>query len=172
METNSSIYNLQDLLNLNNAQISSSEIELKSKLIQWANVANSMQLKMILKKYISFTSQHLHKMDDFLEAEKIISIQTVNPIMTAYIKLIDEKLELCKNPEIKDVCVLAGIQSICHFKISNLGTAKAYSKLLGLEDLAKIFFESEVNEKLIDDELTQLAMFEVNSSAISPLNLA
>lgn len=172
MEANTSINSLQDLLNLNTAQFSSAEIELKRKLLQWANIASSMQLKMIMKKYINFTSQHLQRMDTFLEQEKILSVGSTNPIMLALIKLIDEKLEACKNPEIKDVCILAGIQSICHFKISSYGTAAAYAKLVGQENFSKVFYESEINEKHIDDELTQLASFEINTNAVAPLNLA
>jgi ferritin-like metal-binding protein YciE len=172
MEANLSINNLQDLLDLNTSQFSSAEIELKRKLLEWANNASSIQLKMIMKKYISFTSQHLQRMDLFLEQEKILSVNRDNPIMLAYIKLIDEKLMICKNPEIKDACILAGIQAICHFKISSYGTAAAYAKLLGLANFAQIFFESEVNEKHVDDELTQLAMYEINTLAMTPLNLA
>lgn len=172
MEANLNINSLQDLLDLNTSQFSSAEIELKRKLLEWANIASSMQLKMIMKKYISFTSQHLQRMDTFLEQEKILSVNSSNPIMLAFIKLIDEKLEACKNPEIKDACVLAGVQSICHFKISSYGTAAAYAKLIGQEEFARVFYESEVNEKHIDDELTQLASYEINTNALSPLNLA
>ncbi|MBC7565449.1 MAG: DUF892 family protein [Pedobacter sp.] len=171
MEANVSINNLQDLLDLNTSQFSSAEIELKKKLLQWANTASSMQLKMIIKKYISFTSQHLQSMDTFLQNEKILSVSSANPIMLAFIKLIDEKLEVCKNPEVRDACVLAGIQLICHFKISSYGTAAAYAKLIGKEEFAKVFFESEVNERHIDDELTQLAIYEINTNAMTPLNL-
>lgn len=172
MEANLSINSLQNLLDLNTSQFSSAEIELKRKLLEWANIASSMPLKMIMKKYISFISQHLQRVDTFLEQEKILSVNRTNPIMLAYIKLIDDKLEACKNPEIKDACVLAGIQSICHFKISSYGTAAAYARLVGLEDFARVFYESEVNEKHIDDELTQLAIYEINTRALSPLNLA
>ncbi|MBB5638376.1 ferritin-like metal-binding protein YciE [Pedobacter cryoconitis] len=172
MEAKLSINNLQDLLDLNTSQFSSAEIELKRKLLEWANIASSMQLKMILKKYISFTSQHLQRMDTFLEQEKILSVNRTNMIMLAFIKSIDEKLEACNNPEIKDACVLAGIQSICHFKISSYGTAAAFAKLLGLLEFANVFYESEVNEKHIDDELTQLASYEINIHAMTPLNLA
>ncbi|ALL06259.1 hypothetical protein AQ505_12605 [Pedobacter sp. PACM 27299] len=171
MEAKLSINNLQDLLDLNTSHFSSAEIELKRKLLEWANIASSMQLKMILKKYISFTSQHLQRMDTFLEQEKILSVTRTNTIMLAFIKSIDEKLEACKNPEIKDACILAGIQSICHFKISSYGTAAAFAKLIGLSEFANVFYESEVNEKHIDDELTQLASYEINTNAMTPLNL-
>ncbi|MGY4386462.1 ferritin-like metal-binding protein YciE [Pedobacter sp. UYP24] len=171
MEANLSINNLQELLDLNTSQFSSAEIELKRKLIEWANNVSSMQLKMILKKYINFTTQHLQRMDDFVEKEKINSESRTNPIMLAFINVIDEKSAACKNPEVKDACLLAGVQSICHFKISSYGTAASFAKLAGLEKFASIFYESEVNEKHIDDELTQLATYEINANAMKPLSL-
>lgn len=80
MEANLSINSLQGLLDLNTSQFSSAEIELKRKLLEWANIASSMQLKMIMKKYISFNSQHLQRMDTFLEQEKILSVNRTNAI--------------------------------------------------------------------------------------------
>ena len=171
MEANVSINNLQDLLDLNTSQFLSGETALKSKLIEWANIASSMQLKLIMKKYINFTSQHLQKMDTFLQLEESISVQLVNPIMLAYISLIDQKMDLCKNPEIKDACILSGLESICHYKISCYGTAVAHANLIGKVDLVKIFQESEINERHIDDELKQLAFYEINTNALILLNL-
>jgi ferritin-like metal-binding protein YciE len=171
MEAKLILNSLQDLLDLNTSQFSSAESELKTKLLEWANVASSMQLKMSLKKYIGFTIQHLQRMDAFLEQEKILSVDRTNTIMLAFISSIEEKLQACTTPEIKDACILAGVQSICHFKISSYGTAAAFARLVGLTEFANVFYESEVNEKHVDDELTQLAAYEINTNALTPLNL-
>ena len=92
-------------------------------------------------------------------------------IMLSFIHSLDQKIEACTNPEGKDACILAGVQSICHFKISSYGTAAAFAMQVGLAKFAHVFYESEINEKHIDDELTQLAIYEINNNALSPLNL-
>jgi ferritin-like metal-binding protein YciE len=94
-----------------------------------------------------------------------------NPIMLAFIKETDECLASCTNAAIKDACILACIQEINHYKISFYGTGAEFSTLLELEKSANMFREAEVNEKHIDDHLSQLAKYEINKKAKSPLSL-
>jgi len=42
---------------------------------------------------------------------------------------------------------------------------------LGMEKYAAVFHESEINEKQIDDRLTQLAEHEINIKAKAPIIL-
>ena len=51
------------------------------------------------------------------------------------------------------------------------GTAAAFAKALGNDKFAAIFHEAEVNEKLIDIRLSQLAEQEINSKAKAPIVL-
>ena len=60
---------------------------------------------------------------------------------------------------------MAVVQNINHFKISTYGTAAAFANTLGMSKTAVLFHECEINEKQIDDRLTQLAEFEINNEA-------
>jgi ferritin-like metal-binding protein YciE len=91
--------------------------------------------------------------------------------MHAFIEETGEKLSNCTDPEIKDACLLASIQAINHFKISMYGTAAAFANALEMDKQACLFHEAEVNEKQIDDRLTQLALYEINNHAKSPVTL-
>ena len=91
--------------------------------------------------------------------------------MFAFIEEINEKLLQCIDNEVKDACLLAGIQGINHYKISIYGTAAAFTSDLGMEEFSVLFHEAEVNEKQIDDRLSQLALFEVNKNARAPIVL-
>ena len=73
--------------------------------------------------------------------------------------------------EVKDACLLACIQAINHYKISSYGTAAAFAIALGMEKAAAVFHEAEINEKHIDDRLSQLAEYEVNTKAKTPILL-
>jgi len=91
--------------------------------------------------------------------------------MHAFIEEAEEKLNACTDAEVRDACLLACIQSINHFKISTYGTAAAFAKALDMENQAVIFHEAEINEKQIDDRLSQLAEFEINVKAKAPIVL-
>ena len=85
--------------------------------------------------------------------------------MQAFIKETTEKLAACADAEVKDACLLACIQSVNHFKISAYGTAAAFARALDMDKQAAVFYEAEINEKQIDDRLSQLAEYEINGRA-------
>jgi ferritin-like metal-binding protein YciE len=167
-ENNVTLSTLQHLLDYDASQFSSAEIQLKTILPEWINNAESLKLKGVLEKYLNLIQEHLTKIEDFFEQEKISSLSINNRIMKAYIEETEEKLSYCSDFEVKDACLLASIQAINHFKISIYGTAAAFAKTLRLEKYAEIFHEIEVNEKQIDDRLSQLAEFEINIRAKEP----
>jgi len=165
------ITTLQNLLDYDARKFTSAEIQLKNSLTEWINLASSVKLKTVLQKYQHLVIEHIEKMDNFFEAEEIKSLSLVNRVMQAFIKETVEKLNDCTDAEVRDACLLAGIQAINHYKISIYGTAAAFAKALEMEKYAALFHESEVNEKQIDDRLTQLAEHEINSRAKAPIVL-
>jgi ferritin-like metal-binding protein YciE len=164
-EDNTVINNLHNLLDFDARKFISAEVELKNKLPGWITMAGSLKLKSVLQKYLDCVQQHVQKMEAFYEAEKIISVNLANRIMLAFIAEADEKLTYCKETAISDACLLANIQSINHFKISAYGTAAAFANALNMQKQAALFHEAEINEKKIDDRLSQLAEHEININA-------
>ena len=170
MENNPTITSLHNLLDSDSSKFTSAEVQLKKKLPEWNNAAVSLKLKAVLHKYLDLTQQHLEKLESFFEEEKEInSLSVNNRIMEAFVDETDEKLQNCADTGVKDACLLACVQAINHFKISTYGTAAAFAKVLGMEKAAALFHEIEVDEKQIDDRLSQLAKFEINAQAIVPL---
>ena len=168
---NPTITTLHNLLDYDARKFTSAEIQLENSLPQWINKAGSLQLKTVLQKYLGFVKQHVQKLEGFFEEEKISSLSLTNRVMRAFIEEAEEKLSNCSDAAIKDTCLLASIQAINHFKISTYGTAAAFAKALGMEKQAAIFHEAEVNEKQIDDRLSQLAEHEINIKAKAPILL-
>lgn len=165
------ITTLQQLFDYDTSKFTSSEIHLKSSLVEWIEKARSLQLKNALQKYLDFVQQHIQKLEDFYEEEKISSPRVGHRVMQAFIEETAEKLSNCSDAGVKDACLLACIQAISHFKISAYGTAAAFAKALGMEKQAAIFHEAEINEKQIDDRLSQLAEYEINNKAKTPIVL-
>ena len=170
-ENNPTITNLHHLLDYDARRFTSAEIHLRNQLPIWRDQSNSLKLKTVLQKYFDFIELHINKLEEFFVDENISSLSLSNRIMKAIIEETNEKLSICTDPEVKDACLLAGIQSINHFKISTYGTAAAFAKSLGMEKYAVVFHEAEVNEKQIDDRLTQLAEYEINIKANAPFVL-
>lgn len=159
------ISTLHQLLDYDARKFTSAEIQLKKGLDEWINKAGSMQLKIVLQKYLAFVQQHVERMEKFFEEEEINSLSFTNRVMHAFIEESNEKMNSCADTEVRDACLLASIQSINHYKISIYGTAAAFARELGMEKFAAVFHESEVNEKQIDDRLSQLAEHEINFKA-------
>ena len=171
MSDNNLTTTLHDLLDVDGRKFISAEVQLKKVLPQWINLANSIKLKNVLQKYMDFIDQHIEKMQGFYEEEHINSLPLHNKVMEAFIDEAQEKLDSCTDAAVKDACLLASVQSINHFKISIYGTAAAFADLLSLEKTSEVFHQASVNEKQIDDRLTQLAQFEINSKAQAPIEL-
>jgi len=166
---NQTIPSLHYLLDYDARKFSSAEIQLKNKLRNWIEIANSLKLKFQLQKYADNVDKHISNLEKFIEEEQIGSISLNHRIMEAFISETEEKLSNCRDAALKDVCLLACIQLINHYKISMYGTAASFAKTLGMEEQAKTFYENEVAEKQTDDRLTQLAEHEININAKSLL---
>jgi ferritin-like metal-binding protein YciE len=162
---------LHNLLDYDASMFTSAEIHLRNVLPGWISKASSLMLKTVLQKYLDFTEQHVQKMEVFFEQEDINALQLHNRIMQAYIDETNEKLAACSDPEVTDACLLAAVQSINHYKISIYGTAAAFARALEMDKHAALFYEAEGNEKQIDSRLSQLAEFEINKKAKTPIVL-
>jgi ferritin-like metal-binding protein YciE len=170
-DNNQTISTLHNLLDYDARQFTSAEIQLKKSLPEWISKAGSLKLKTVLQKYLDFVQQHVQKLEGFFEAEQISSLSINNRVMHAFIEEAEEKMKSCTDAEVRDACLLACIQAINHFKISTYGTAAAFAKALDMEKQATIFHEAEVEEKQIDDRLSQLAEHEINLHAKTPIVL-
>lgn len=170
-ENDQTISTLHALLDYDTSRFTSAEIQLKKVLPEWINSASSLMLKTVLQKYLDFVNRHVEKMETFFEEEQVNSLVLRNRVMLAFIEETEEKLSACADAEVKDACLLAAVQSINHFKISAYGTAAAFARALDMEKQAAVFHEAEVNEKQIDDRLTQLAEYEINNRARTPIVL-
>jgi ferritin-like metal-binding protein YciE len=162
------IRNLHQLLDYDAKHFTAGEILLKRNLPAWIEKAYSIKLKSVLQRYFEIVVKHVELMEHFIAEEEIYSISLQHKIMHAFIEEANDKLAKCSDEEVRDAALLAIVQEINHFKISSYGTAAAFTKELGMDKASEIFWEAEINEKQIDDRLSQLAEHEINNRAKSP----
>ena len=166
-----SITTLHDLLDYNAQKFAAAEVVLRNNLPTWINKAGSVKLKLVLQRYLDLVKEHVDKLSSFIKAEEINSLSLSNKIMLAFVEETNEKINDCTNHDVTDACLLSCIQGMNHFKISLYGTAAAFAKELEMERFSKLFHDMEVNEKQIDERLTELAVLGINSEAEVPLVL-
>jgi ferritin-like metal-binding protein YciE len=171
-DKNENLTTLHNLLDYDASNFFAAEIQLKKTLPEWISLASSVKLKMVLEKYQELVEQHIKKLESFVTEEKINSLTLGNRIMHAFIEEARHKSETCADAAVRDACLLACVQGINHFKISTYGTAAAFAKVLEMEQHAAAFHEAEINEKKIDDRLSQLAEFEININAKTPIAIS
>ncbi len=168
-QNNQSISTLHNLIDNDALGFARAEIQLRNCLPGWINKAASLKFKTVLQRYLDFINQHVQKMEAFFEDEEINTISVSNRVIQALIDETEEKLSKCSDAEVKDACLLACIQAINHYKISVYGTAAAFANALGMEKQVAVFNEAKINEKQIDDRLSQLAEHEINIKARAPI---
>jgi ferritin-like metal-binding protein YciE len=170
-DNNKTITTLHDLLDYEARKFCSAEALLNNSLNVWKEKANSLKFKSVLQKYHLMVEDHIKKINDFFIDENISSVCLHNRVMEAFVLETNEQIMACTDLEVMDACLLACIQSINHYKISTYGTAATFANAIGNEKAALLFHEAEVNEKQVDDRLSQLAIHEINSKANAPIAL-
>jgi ferritin-like metal-binding protein YciE len=162
---NVSIESLRNLFDYDIEKFISAEIQLRKKMPSFIESSTSLKLKSALLRYSDFIQKHIDILNEFVEKEQMPLLEFSNVIMSAFLEDMDDKILNCKNGYVKDACIISCIQVINHYKISVYGSAAAFSNSLGLEEFATTFHSAEVNEKQIDDRLSQMAEFEINAQA-------
>lgn len=172
MEKHTTISTLHQLLDFNTQNFVVGEVYLQKALHHWIEKASAVKLKAVFQKYLEHAQHNVKSFEKFIDSEKMHLISNENKILTTLIEDVSIRFELCSDPEIKDACLLASVQVINHYKICIYGTAAAYATTLGMEEAAKLFKMAEINEKQIDDRLSQMAEFEINKRATTPIVLS
>ena len=165
---NESIPTLRALLYKDVRKIASAEMELSRELSGWLPLAVSLQLKVVLQKYLTLVQQHIAMLERFLDDEGVPALGQADKIMQVLMQDTYERLQGCEDVTVRDACLLSSIQLINHVKISQYGTAAAFANILQMDKAAAAIHEAEIDEKHIDDRLSQLAAFEVNTRAKAP----
>jgi ferritin-like metal-binding protein YciE len=169
MKKIATICTLHDLLIYDTRKILDCEEQLIRILPVWIEKVKSPRLKVVLNHYLVYLKYHVDGIRKFFERKKLMDFQVQNNITNAFIDEVNEKIKDCRDSEISDALLLAGIQEINHYKICIYGTITAFATTLDLDVSANEFHTAEKDEKEIDLQLNFLAEQEVNPQAKSPI---
>ena len=155
LQPTAAIYNLLDY---DARRFTSAEMQLKKVLPEWISKAGSIELKTALERYLSFTEEHIQKMDSFIKTNKKALPTLSNRIMQSFIQETKEKLKGRSDMMFKDACLIDCVLEITRFKINTYGTAAAFAKAVELCQPASVFHEAELQEQLMNKRLVDILM--------------
>jgi ferritin-like metal-binding protein YciE len=171
--------NLQDLLQHEVDDLLSAEEQIIDALPKMIEKASQPQLKKALNDHLQVTKsqkERIQKVKSMLESksgepksepgmlEKLFGgtkCKGTEGLIKEAEKLMGENME----DKVRDAAIIAAAQKIEHYEISGYGTARAYAMQLGLEDVETLLSETLSEEYDADDNLTALALFDVNLQA-------
>ena len=171
--------NLQDLLKHEVEDLLSAEEQIIEALPKMIEKASQPQLKKALNDHLQVTKSQkdrIQKVKTLLEnksnesksepglLEKIFGgtkCKGTEGLIKEGEKLMGENMD----SKVRDAAIIAAAQKIEHYEISGYGTARAYAMQLGFEDIEQLLTETLNEEYEADDNLTALALFDVNLQA-------
>jgi ferritin-like metal-binding protein YciE len=143
----------------------SAEKQLVKALPKMAKGASSEALRAAIEEHLEQTKGQVERL------EQVFSIVGKAPRAEhckAMEGLIEEGAELLEedgDPAVKDAALIGAAQKVEHYEISGYGTARTLAELLGLDKAVKLLQQTLDEEKETDENLTKLALSEVNPQA-------
>lgn len=171
--------NLQDLLQHEVDDLLSAEEQIIDALPKMIEKASQPQLKKALNDHLQITKnqkERIQQVKTLLEnisggpksepgmLEKLFGgtkCKGTEGLIKEGEKMMGENME----DKVRDAAIIASAQKIEHYEISGYGTARAYAMQLGLEEIEQLLTETLNEEYEADDNLTALALFDVNLQA-------
>lgn len=171
--------NLRDLLQHEIDDLYSAEEQIIDALPKMVEKSTDPQLKKALNEHLQVTKrqkERLEKVKQLLEKnnqeeksepgflEKLFGgskCKGTEGLIKEGEKLMGENME----SKVRDAAIIAAAQKIEHYEISGYGTARAYAMQLGLNEVEQMLTETLNEEYKADNDLTALALFDVNLQA-------
>jgi ferritin-like metal-binding protein YciE len=150
----------------------SAEEQIIEALPKMIEKAQNQDLKKGLKEHLKVTEQQkkrLEKVFKQLEQEDGSSEESLGDSQCLGMKgLIEEGEKIMgeeMEPDVMDAAIIASAQKIEHYEICGYGTAAAYARELGLNEIEKQLRQTLDEEYFADELLTEMAVGTVNEEA-------
>jgi len=161
------IESLDKLLEDSLKDIYSAENQLLKALPKMAKAASNETLKEAFTSHLEETQGQVERLDQMAE---LLGIKLKGKKCKAMEGLLEEGKEAleAEGPEaILDSNLIAAAQRVEHYEIAAYGTARAFAKQLGHEEVADLLQETLDEEKACDEKLTTISIDEILPQASS-----
>lgn len=141
------------------------EKQLTKALPKMAKAAVSEELREEFDEHLGQTEKQIARL------ERIFALVGENAkgrkcaAMTGLIEEGEEIIDHSKETPVRDAGLIAAAQKVEHYEISGYGSARTHAELLGNDEAARLLDETLIEEKEMDERLTQLAEAMINTEA-------
>jgi ferritin-like metal-binding protein YciE len=158
--------NLKDLLVHELRDLYDAERQITKALPAMAEKAKSSDLKNGLKDHLKQTKEQIKRLD---QAFDHLGVAVDGQECIGMRGLIEEGEKIMNenaDPDVMDAALIATAQKVEHYEIASYGTARAYARLMGDEELDTLLLKTLDEEGRTDEKLSQLAMTSINQEAL------
>lgn len=157
----------RDLLRHELTRLHAAEGRILADLPALIEMVSDEPLRTSLQEHSVITRDHRRRLET---APKDLRADPENGPDGAVAAILGEATALAREAEagaVRDAAIIAGIQNVEHYQIARYGTALAYARLLGEEDLEDTLERTLTEEREADRRLTGIAESFINGAAAS-----
>lgn len=158
---------MDDLLLHELKDLYSAESQLVRALPKMAKAAANERLRDAIQEHLEQTKQQKERLDQIFE---MLGSSSRGPKCKAMEGLIEEGQDLIEEEgedKVKDAALIAAAQRVEHYEIAGYGAARTFAEMLGNKKVAKILQKTLDEEKEADQLLNEIALNDVNQTAVS-----
>ncbi len=144
------------------------ESELIDALPKMAEAAGDSELKKAFEEHLEQTKEHEERIKKAFEILDISPQKLKGEAIQGLIRDAEWVVENVEGHEARDAAMIAAAQYVEHYEIAGYGSALAWARRLGYEDIAELLTQTLEEEKETDIKLSALAESSINDEALVP----
>jgi ferritin-like metal-binding protein YciE len=160
------VKNVQDLLLNELRDLYDAEKQLVKALPKVAKAASSEQLRQAVEEHLEETKVQVERLEDAFERLDTAARGKRCEAMRGLVEEANEMMEEIRTPQVLDAALIAGAQKVEHYEIAAYGSARALAEACGHQEVAQLLDKTLEEEKAADQKLNEIALSEVNRSAL------
>lgn len=134
------------------------------------NKATHPQLKKMVDRELKSAKSQITQLEEAFKKLNVSPQGEKNECCQSIFKQTTDLIGRSKDAEIRDAVIINTIQRLNHNKITGYGSLSSYAREIGQSDLANSLRKTLIDERDIDEDLSELAEKEINRKAVgSPL---
>jgi ferritin-like metal-binding protein YciE len=158
---------VQDLLVDELRDIYHAEKQLVKALPKMAKAVKSDKLRQAFEQHLEETKGQVERLETVFDKLDTPARAKRCEAMAGLIEEAQETMDEVKTPEVLDAALIAAAQKVEHYEIASYGSARALAEALGNQDAAQLLDQTLEEEKSTDQKLNQIALSDVNKSALN-----
>jgi ferritin-like metal-binding protein YciE len=163
--TSKEFNSLEDLFVDQLQDLYDAEHRLMDALPRMADAASAPELKAAFEHHLTETEGQVTRLESvFLSLGRKAKRESCEAIK-GLIKEGEEMVDAKGDADVRDAALIAAAQRVEHYEIAGYGTARAFARQLGRNDLAEMLSRSLEEEGNADKTLTQIAEASCNPQA-------